>query len=941
MVQDTSAFNEIQMPYIVDDTLYLTSNVTGEPLTAYINRVWPIAALSDTASITGENQGDVAFVTGGTAVAFRGSAYWNPFAGGGGGGTFNSFNIAGDTGSDIVTDGQTVTVAGGYGINTAETGGTVTATADTTQLATQSDISGFGTMSSFTVAGGSGTPQTITNGNTLTLSEGYGINTLAAATDNVRTEVDTTQIATQNDISGLPDGSGTTNYIPKWQDANTLRNSLLYDNGTGIGLGTTTPATTLSVLGTARFSGTTDIYNGNELRIWQSGNSSYNALVFRATGSAGLAFDASGAEVLRLTSTGLFGVGTTSPSYKLDINNTGGMRMPVGTTVQRPTGAAGVMRWNSDNGWLDLHNGTAWFNPARSATTNGLFTAGSVLFGGSAGTIQQDNANFFWDDTNNKLGVGGAPGATLSVFSPAGGLNTGIALTQSANAATPGFSYSSIDFSVPTTGLIAQFLSTASNYGNAAVNLAGNSTALMNYATSGQLMFAAAGSSGFMTFNAGGFGASTERMRIVAGGSVGIGTTSPSQALHVSGGSGEIFSSTVTGTDWVAASTLGDNWGSQAAQTTGLTLAGNGTAGAPLQINTNGVTATEIAADAVGSSEIATDAVGSAEIAANAVGASELAATTVTAGTYGSATQVPVTTFDADGRATGVTNTTITGILSGLTATRIPFASGAAALIDDALLTWNNTTKRMSIGNTGGSPQAAIHVAEGSVASFEAFRAAATVSGNMLFTLTNANNAGGASNNILTQNVGGSAGGDPLHQYVVGGVGTWVEGVDNSNADKFIIGYESTPGSGSDWFTISTTGQVGIQNNAPAHALDVTGRMTATLYQGKVGTPTHTFGTGAGTTPTLNSLTGTSNGIDVQFTTGTTPSINANIISITYPTAFTTTTNPVFCASNAQTATDITKFYVSAANATAFTLTANGTLSASTTYRLRINISGR
>jgi len=236
MVQDTSAFNEIQMPYIVDDTLYLTGNVTGEPLTAYVNRVWPIAALSDTASITGENQGDVAFVTGGTAVAFRGSAYWNPFSGGGGGGTFNSFNIAGDTGSDIVTDGQTVTVAGGYGINTAETGGTVTATADTTQLATQSDISGFGTMSSFTVAGGSGTPQTITDGNTLTLSEGYGINTLAAATDDVRTEVDTTQIATQFDISGLPSGSGTNQRIVVWTGTNSQGNSTQLQSAAGVTL---------------------------------------------------------------------------------------------------------------------------------------------------------------------------------------------------------------------------------------------------------------------------------------------------------------------------------------------------------------------------------------------------------------------------------------------------------------------------------------------------------------------------------------------------------------------------------------------------------------------------------------------------------------------------------------------------------------------------------
>ncbi len=43
-------------------------------------------------------------------------------------------------------------------------------------------------------------------------------------------------------------------------------------------------------------------------------------------------------------------------------------------------------------------------------------TAGSVLFAGAAGVLQQDNANFFWDDTNNRLGIGtAAPTARLQI----------------------------------------------------------------------------------------------------------------------------------------------------------------------------------------------------------------------------------------------------------------------------------------------------------------------------------------------------------------------------------------------------------------------------------------------------------------------------------------------------------------------------------------------
>ena len=44
---------------------------------------------------------------------------------------------------------------------------------------------------------------------------------------------------------------------------------------------------------------------------------------------------------------------------------------------------------------------------ATGATLSGL-TAGSILFAGAGGLISQDNANLFWDDTNNRLGIGTA-----------------------------------------------------------------------------------------------------------------------------------------------------------------------------------------------------------------------------------------------------------------------------------------------------------------------------------------------------------------------------------------------------------------------------------------------------------------------------------------------------------------------------------------------------
>ena len=44
-----------------------------------------------------------------------------------------------------------------------------------------------------------------------------------------------------------------------------------------------------------------------------------------------------------------------------------------------------------------------WFAP----------TAGSVFFAGTSGILQQDNTNLYWDDTNNRLGIGTTAPATL------------------------------------------------------------------------------------------------------------------------------------------------------------------------------------------------------------------------------------------------------------------------------------------------------------------------------------------------------------------------------------------------------------------------------------------------------------------------------------------------------------------------------------------------
>lgn len=64
-------------------------------------------------------------------------------------------------------------------------------------------------------------------------------------------------------------------------------------------------------------------------------------------------------------------------------------------------------------------------NPSGGSITIGttVFTSGttgSVLFIGAGAVVQQDNAAFFWDDTNNRLGIGNAATVAAGTVASAG-----------------------------------------------------------------------------------------------------------------------------------------------------------------------------------------------------------------------------------------------------------------------------------------------------------------------------------------------------------------------------------------------------------------------------------------------------------------------------------------------------------------------------------------
>jgi len=74
---------------------------------------------------------------------------------------------------------------------------------------------------------------------------------------------------------------------------------------------------------------------------------------------------------------------------------------------------SGVSLTSQVSGTLPVTNG--------GTGTATAFTSGSVVFAGASGIYSQDNANFFWDDANNRLGLGTAsPGSVLEINKAAG-----------------------------------------------------------------------------------------------------------------------------------------------------------------------------------------------------------------------------------------------------------------------------------------------------------------------------------------------------------------------------------------------------------------------------------------------------------------------------------------------------------------------------------------
>ncbi len=169
---------------------------------------------SSSADVT--TSGDLTYDLSATGTAsnstfLRGDNVWASIPGG-----YQSWTLGADSGTaNSIDNKDTVNIKGGVGLsssistattisdividldNTAVTAGSYTSaniTVDGQGRITAAANGAAGTMSSFSVAGDTGTAQSITNGNTLTFVGGEGIDTSAAATDKINIVLDLTEL---------------------------------------------------------------------------------------------------------------------------------------------------------------------------------------------------------------------------------------------------------------------------------------------------------------------------------------------------------------------------------------------------------------------------------------------------------------------------------------------------------------------------------------------------------------------------------------------------------------------------------------------------------------------------------------------------------------------------------------------------------------------------
>ena len=335
--------------------------------------------------------------------------------------------------------------------------------------------------------------------------------------------------------SGPVDGSGTANYAARWIDTDTLGIGALYDNGTNVGIGTTSPSAKLNIVDSnpkivLEDSDNTGTFGqirqqAGNLQFLSNNNTSNGTIQFKLNDGT------STTEAMYIASSSSVGIGTTNPSDKFEVYG-GNLIVNDGTSKSRirPSDLylqqAGIIKaWLRADGDSYLNGGNVGIGTTSpdslleisttDATKNFIkLTSGggsvnpSLIFEKSTaeqGVIQYiRNGDLKIYNTDNDGGVmlSGSGATNYDMYINNSG-NVGIGTTNPGEKLeVNGYAKASTGFKVGNYGLVYE---------------SSNNLNIKNSAYYHTI---------FYTNNA-------ERMRITNAGNVGIGTTSPTTPLHI------------------------------------------------------------------------------------------------------------------------------------------------------------------------------------------------------------------------------------------------------------------------------------------------------------------------------------------------------------------------------------------------------------------------
>jgi hypothetical protein len=340
--------------------------------------------------------------------------------------------------------------------------------------------------------------------------------------------------------SGIVTGTGTLNYLPKWTpNGSTLGNSLIFDNGTSIGIGTTTPTSLFQLKNvgsnvTGYFetnnasNSSATVYastNGSGNAIMGVNTGTWNAIVGSSTGTQGKAGDFSITNSSNFSDAFTVTTNGTGKAGNFSIANSSNSSDVLSATTSGTGRAGNFTNTNSANNSETVYIGTNGANNSKALnilhTGAGITDYGSYISNTGGGTTNV--AGYFTASgaTNNyaaifdsgSVGIGTTtPSAPLHLVYNTSTTNPGVIIKNSNTSNTAFTSISLVNDGGLTGGISLNSVANTFFSGSSGMNIGTNGPSNLQLGTN-----------------------SLPRVTVDATGNVGVGTTTPASLFHSAG----------------------------------------------------------------------------------------------------------------------------------------------------------------------------------------------------------------------------------------------------------------------------------------------------------------------------------------------------------------------------------------------------------------------